>query len=236
MDQRAPASRDRGRAHDAFYFDKPPGFEFTAGQTIDVTLIDPPETDAEGNSRTFSIASAPHELEIAIATRSRPSAFKRMLSTMPPGTPVQIDGPVGGFTLDEGAAKPVVFVAGGIGITPFRSMIVDAHSRGLRRNLWLFYANRHAEDAAFLDELQALTQTMPTTHVVATVTAPVGAETWSGERGRIDLAMLRRSLPDLLAPTYYVAGPPDMALAVHRMLVDAGINRREVRVEEFVGY
>lgn len=220
----------------ALYFEKPPRFEFIAGQTIDLTLIDPSETDAEGNSRTFSIASAPQEPEIAVAVRLRPSAFKRTLATMPPGTAVQIDGPMGGFTFDDDTFRPVVFVAGGIGIAPFRSMIVDARSRGVRRDLWLFYANRRPQDAAFLGELKALAEVMTTVRVVATMTAPGGAETWPDERGRIDLAMLRRWVPDLLAPTYYVAGPPEMALGLHRMLVDAGVSRRDVRVEEFVGY
>jgi ferredoxin-NADP reductase len=207
-----------------FYFDKPSGFEFTAGQTIDLTLIDPPHTDAEGDSRTFSIASAPQESRIAIAA-------------MPLGTAVQLDGPMGGFTLDETAIDPVVFVAGGIGITPFRSMIVDVHMRRLRRELWLFYANRRPEDAAFLHEMRALSAVMPAFHVVATVTAPEGIDaSWTGERGRLDLPMVRRWLPDLQVPTYYIAGPPDMVAAFHRLLVGAGVSRRSVRVEEFTGY
>ena len=76
----------------AFHFDKPDGFEFLAGQAIDVTLLNPPETDAEGNIRTFSIASPPFEERLMIATRMRDTAFKRALKSMPLGTPVKIDG------------------------------------------------------------------------------------------------------------------------------------------------
>ncbi len=71
---------------EAFIFEKPAGFEFKSGQTIDLTLINPPETDAEGNTRTFSIASAPHEEDLMIATRMRDTAFKRVLGKMEPGT------------------------------------------------------------------------------------------------------------------------------------------------------
>lgn len=76
----------------AFHFDRPKGFEFRAGQAIDVTLLDPPETDAEGNIRTFSIASPPFEDQLMIATRMRDTAFKRVLKSMPLGTPLRSTG------------------------------------------------------------------------------------------------------------------------------------------------
>jgi len=106
----------------AFHFEKPAGFEFRAGQFLDWTLINPPETDAEGNTRAFSIVSAPFESDV-IATRMRDTAFKRVLRSMPLGTEVKIDGPSGSFTLHKNSAKPAVFLAGGIGITPFVSMV-----------------------------------------------------------------------------------------------------------------
>jgi len=110
----------------SFSFAKPEHFEFRAGQAIDVTLLDPPETDAEGNTRAFSIASAPFENELMIATRMRDTAFKRVLRKASFGTNMKIEGPSGSFVLHRNAIKPAVFLAGGIGITPFRSMIVEA--------------------------------------------------------------------------------------------------------------
>jgi ferredoxin-NADP reductase len=110
----------------AFYFDKPSGFEFKAGQFLDVTLLDPPETDAEGNSRAFSIASAPSESHLMVATRMRDSAFKRVLGTLPIGAEVQIEGPFGNLILHNNAARAGVLLAGGIGITPFRSILFRA--------------------------------------------------------------------------------------------------------------
>src|ERR1700716_2120084 len=104
----------------AFRFDKPPGWVFKAGQFLDMTLLNPAETDAEGNTRSFSIASGPHEDTLMIATRLRDTAFKRVLKTMSIGGAVTIEGPSGDLTLPDDSARPIVFLAGGIGITPFR--------------------------------------------------------------------------------------------------------------------
>lgn len=221
----------------AVYFDKPAGFQFRAGQTIDVTLIHPSESDAEGNSRTFSIASAPNEPDIMVATRMRGSAFKRVLSTMPLGTAVYVDGPMGSFTLHDDATRPAVCLAGGIGITPFRSMIVDVVSRRTRHELWLFFANREPQDAAFLGELQALASVASGFHLVVTMTAPrESVFPRTSETGHIDSAMIHRHVPEAMAPVYYVAGPPGMVVALHDRLVKAGVSKLDIRAEEFSGY
>src|ERR1041384_1994324 len=88
----------------AFHFEKPEGFVYKAGQFADYTLIDPPETDAEGDTRGFSLASAPYEDDLISATRMRDTAFKRVLKTMPLGTELTLDAPYGSFTLHNKAA------------------------------------------------------------------------------------------------------------------------------------
>src|SRR5512147_863669 len=108
-----------------FSVEKPDGFGFRAGQAAELTLVDPPETDDEGNARTFSIVAAPFEKALTFATRLRDTAFKRVLRDMAPGTGLLLDGPFGSFTLHENRRKPAVFLAGGIGITPFMSIIRD---------------------------------------------------------------------------------------------------------------
>src|SRR5262245_13357520 len=130
----------------AFQFARPAEFAFRAGQYMQITLMNPPETDVEGNVRTFSIASAPHEERLMIATRLRGSAFKHVLQTMPLHSEVSIEGPYGDFRLHTKAARPAVFLAGGIGITPFRSMIVHAAKERLPHQIVLFYSNRRPED------------------------------------------------------------------------------------------
>src|SRR6266480_5385319 len=119
----------------AFHFARPADFKFQAGQSMNVSLIDPPETDAKGNARTFSIVSAPHETELVVATRMRDTAFKRVLKSMPAGGRVSLRGPAGNFTLDGADTRSAVFLAGGIGITPFVSMSRQAAHDRLAREL-----------------------------------------------------------------------------------------------------
>ena len=95
----------------AFCFERPPQLRFQAGQAVSVILRNPPETDAKGNRRTFSIASSPLENQIMVATRMRDSAFKRTLRVLTPGACVQLRGPIGTFTLMPGDGRPLVLLA-----------------------------------------------------------------------------------------------------------------------------
>jgi ferredoxin-NADP reductase len=221
----------------AFHFEKPPGFTFKAGQALAWTLIDPPETDDEGGMRNFSIASAPDEPDLMIATRMRDTAFKRVLKTMPLGTEVRIVGPFGSLTLRQNAARPAVFLAGGIGITPFRSMLWQAAEQKLPHRLSLFYSNGRPEDAAFLEELQELEKENPNYKFIGTMTEMAGSNrVWRGETGYINQEMLTKYIGDLAAPIYYIAGPPAMVEAIRRTLSVAGVDSDDIRAEEFAGY
>jgi ferredoxin-NADP reductase len=221
----------------AFYFDKPDGFEFRAGQAIDVTLLNPPETDAEGNIRTFSIASPPFEHRLMIATRMRDSAFKRVLKSMPLGTAVKIDGPSGSLTLHKNSSKPAVFLAGGIGITPFLSILRQAAYEKLPHLLFLFYCNRRPEDAPFLDTLNELQKTNPNFRFVPTMTQlEKSHQAWTGQTGLIDSSILTNTLSSMQGPIYYIAGPPAMVTAMRQVMVAAGADEDDIRTEEFAGY
>lgn len=221
----------------AFYFSKPSGFRHQAGQSLLMTLINPPETDSEGDARSFTIASAPQEAELMIATRMRDTAFKRVLKTAPVGTTVRIDGPNGEMVLHDDPARPAVFLAGGIGITPFLAMARHAANERLPYHLFLFYSNRRPEDAAFLAELRKMERLNPNYHLIATMAEPEkSAHPWSGEKGFIRREMLERHLPDLTSPVYYLAGPPAMTMAMQQMLQDVGIREQDMRSEEFYGY
>ena len=221
----------------SFFFEKPAGFQFKAGQFMRLGLIDPPETDAEGDQRTFSIASAPHEEDLMIATRMRDTAFKRVIKSMPLGSELQMRGPYGRMTLHEDSTRPAVFLTGGIGITPFRSIALDAARTGVPHRLHLFYSNRRPEDAAFLEELAHLEATNPNYRFIPTMTS--AAETkqpWNGETGYINADMLARFIDDLKAPVYYVAGPQGLVNAMRKTLADAGVSEEDIRAEEFAGY
>ena len=221
----------------AFHFEKPPGFAFKAGQALAWTLINPPETDDEGVMRNFSIASAPGEPDLMIATRMRDTAFKRVLKTMPLGTEVRIVGPFGSLTLRQNAAQPAVFLAGGIGITPFRSMLRQAAEQKLPHHLFLFYSNRRPEDAAFLEELEDLEKENSNYKFIGTMTKMAGSNrVWRGETSFISQETLTKYIGDLAAPIYYIAGPPAMVAAMRQTLSVAGVNSDDVRAEEFAGY
>ena len=218
-----------------FYFEKPRDFEYHAGQTIDLTLVDPRESDTEGNTRTFSLSSAPHERELAISTRLRESAFKRALRDLSEGSEVSMEGPIGNFVLHEKAERPAIFLSGGIGVTPFRSMILDAIERELPHQLHLFYANRRAEDAPHLHELQTLAAQNGTITFVPTLTQEPDS-TWLGERGYVTANTLNKYAPDRESAIYYIAGPLAMVAAMHKMLLKAGVSNDDIRVDEFTGY
>lgn len=221
----------------AFCLERPSGFLFKAGQYLDVTLIDPPEMDSEGPVRSFSIASAPYEENLVVATRMRDSAFKRAIARVPLGTELKIEGPLGSFTLHQNAGKAAVFLAGGIGITPFRSMLRQAAEEKSAHHLYLFYSNRRPEDAAFLKELSELAQSTPHFILVPSMTEiERSKQDWSGERGFVDRDMLVKHFCDLKGPIYYVAGPPAMVAAMQQMLIRAGVDEDDIRTEEFGGY
>jgi ferredoxin-NADP reductase len=223
----------------AFRFEKPPEFDFKPGQSVDLTLLNPhpPETDSEGNVRTFSIASAPFEDQLRFATRMRDTAFKRSLRKVPLGTVVKMDSAMGSFTLHKNSAKPAVFLAGGIGITPFSSIVRQADHDRAPHKLYLFYSNRRPEDTPFIEVLQDLEKTNPNFRFIATMTElPRSKKTWNGETGRINKEMLSKYLNDLRGPIYYIAGPPAMVGGMRKMLVESGVDEDDIRTEEFAGY
>jgi len=220
-----------------FWLERPAGFEFKPGQAMEVKLINPTETDGEGNSRAFSIASAPYEKDLLIATRMRDTAMKRCLGKLAQGATVEIDGPFGDLKLHTRATRPAVLLAGGIGITPFRSIVLDAAKNKLPHRIWLFYSNHRTEDAPFMDVLQRAEKENPNFQMIATMTEmDKSSRPWTGKRGFVNQEMIREAVGDLSAPIFYMAGPPGMLGAMHKMLLDAGVNEDDIRAEEFAGY
>jgi len=174
---------------------------------------------------------------LMIATRMRDTAFKRVIKSMPIGSEIQMRGPYGRMTLHEDPTRPAVFLTGGIGITPFRSIALDAARTGLTHRLSLFYSNRRPEDAAFLEELAQLEARNPNYRFIPTMTSPASSKpTWSGETGYISGEMLARFIDDLKAPVYYVAGPQGLVNAMRKTLGEVGVSEEDIKAEEFAGY
>lgn len=219
----------------AFHFEKPEGFEFKAGQFGDFTLINPPETDEEGNTRGFSLAHAPYEKDLMIASRMRDTAFKRVLKSLAIGSEIKLDAPYGSFVLHKTVTTPAVFLTGGIGITPVRSIISQATHDKLPHEITLFYSNKTPQDTAFLSEIQAYAQENPQFTFVPVMTRAT-AEEWKGESGHINKEMLTKYISDLSAPIYYISGPASMVATMRQILTDAQVNEDNIRTEEFSGY
>jgi ferredoxin-NADP reductase len=222
----------------AFQFEKPNTFVFKAGQYIDLTLsgsqpqIGPPD----GMTHTFSIASSPCDEERVVTTRMRNTAFKQAISSLQIGSRARIEGPMGSFSLHKNTARPAVFLAGGIGIAPFLSMLSYATKENLRHPIVLFYANRHLEDAAFIDTLWKLERANPRFRFVPTLTRAANNNGWKGKTGHISPEMLVMHVGVLRGPIYYIAGPPAMVAASRRTLSEIGVDEDDVRTEEFGGY
>ncbi|CDZ79459.1 Methane monooxygenase component C [Legionella massiliensis] len=221
----------------AFMFEKPDGFNFKAGQFGEFTLINPQETDAEGNTRAFSLTQPPSAKDLMVTTRMRDTAFKRVLKNLPLGSELQLDAPHGSFTLHNKKETPAVFLTGGIGITPVRSIVIQAARDKLPHELFLFYSNHRPEDTAFLDELKSLERENSHYHFIPTMTdISKSKEAWQNETGYINKKMLSKFIKDLAKPIYYISGPAAMVSAMHHMLNEAGIDDDTIRMEEFSGY
>ncbi len=221
----------------AFHFEKPPGFTFKPGQAVDLVLHDASVDGEQDGRHAFSLVSAPFENQLIVATRLRDTLFKRVLKSMPIGASAHIDGPFGSLTLHNKRTRPAVFIAGGIGITPFMSILRQAAQDQLPHQLSLIYSNRRPEDAAFLTELQTLEQRNKNFRLIATMTEmDKSARSWQGETGLIDGSLLKRTIGDILAPIYYLVGPPALVAAMRQALNLVGIDDDDIRTEEFFGY
>ncbi len=209
-----------------------PGYR--PGSYFWVELPDRGYEDEKGLRRHISLVTSPTDKGVVgLATRLRDTAFKQTLAELDVGDEVEVEEPKGSFLLPEATDVPYVFVAGGIGITVFRSMLRYIRDERLPYEVTLVYSNRDRESAAFLDELSTLVREVPGLKLVLTMTDEEG---WEGETRRIDAAMLRDHLGDLDGHRYLVAGPPAMAQAVVDALHASGLPEESVLADKFSGY
>ena len=171
---------------------------------------------------------------LGLATRLRDSAFKRTLVELPVGTEVEVEEPKGTFALPDDTSRPYVFVAGGIGITVFRSMLRYIHEERLPYRVTLIYSNRDRESTAFLEELHGLQGELPDFRLILTMTQDPG---WDGETRKVDAQFFEHYLgADLNDYTFMVAGPPAMTEGVQHALAEARVSEENVIASRFSGY
>jgi ferredoxin-NADP reductase len=208
--------------------------DFRPGQYFWVELPNRGYDDEKGLRRHISVVTSPTERGVlGLCTRMRDTAFKNTLAELEVGDAVDVEQPKGDWQLPEDTRKHYVFVAGGIGITVFRSMLRYIADTGEPYQVTLVYSNRDRESTPFLDELQGLEAEIAGLRLVLTMTDDEG---WDGEARRVSREMLTDHLGDLSEPTYLVAGPPAMVESVVESLADAGLPEDQVLPDRFSGY
>ena len=208
--------------------------DYRPGAYFWVELPNRGHVDEKGLRRHISLATSPTERGVVgLATRLRDTAFKRTLAELEVGDEVQVEEPKGSFLLPEDTDEEYVFVAGGIGITVFRSMLRYIADEGLPYSVTLVYSNRDRESAAFLDELEEIERRADRVRVVLTMTDEPG---WEGETRHLDADVLGELVGGLDGKTFLVAGPPQMAEAVAGSLTGAGLPDDRVLADKFSGY
>ena len=209
----------------SFLFTRKAAFTWRAGQFLRYTLPHP-HPDERKTTRCFTIASAPFEQRVMLTTRFAPergSSFKRALRELPLGTMVEVVGPSGDFVV-ESPEVDHVFIAGGIGITPYRAILLDLDHREQPVNVTLLYANR-SPDVVYQGELEALAATHPRL-TIHSVVAPA----------EITEQVTRTVIPDPSRPMFYVSGPEPLVDAVGQMVAAMGIPAAHVKQDFFPGY
>lgn len=193
--------------------------------------------DPEGPVRSFTVASSPTENFILISTRIRDTPFKKKLASLDVGSHVNVTAPLGRFVLHEDYSKNAVFLSGGIGVTPFRSMIKYSTDKQLPLKIAMFDSNRNLENILYKKEFDECADLDANLKIVYTL--DVSDNDWKGERGFIDKAMLTRYLSptELDNSIFYICGPPAMLNAMKKLLQeDLDIPKERMKVEEFIGY
>jgi ferredoxin-NADP reductase len=219
-----------------FRFEKPEGFEFKAGQWCLLTVPDLGYKDERGLRRPLSLASSPLEKDLLFITKLSGSAMKRSLAEITPGASVTLDTPMGSLLLPGELELPLVFLAGGVGVSPFRSMIRYAADAPTGHRITLFYSNRTPEETPFLDELLAIPSANPRIATAVTMTRATDESRWKGLTGRLNPDMIRNNCNAWQEARYFIVGPPNMADAMKQTLNEMSIAPERITLELFAGY
>jgi ferredoxin-NADP reductase len=203
----------------SFVFESLDSLTWQAGQYINLTMPDVPPVDAD---RLFTIASAPYEKDLLITTYIGTSAYKKRMAMLEPGEVIEADQLGGDFVwVDDGRKK--LYIAGGIGVTTFRSIILDQIQRKVPNNALLLYAGKN-ERRPFVAELQNAAKEDPSLEIKDYVEV------------RLTLNQLLADVPDVFDRTVYLAGSQKFSEDIGEGLIQKGIARNQIKYDYFDGY
>jgi len=220
----------------AWHFTKPEGFMFRAGQFVELKINNLPEVDDEGNSRAFSLACAPADQELVVATRYRQTAFKKALLALQPEQELELEGPFGDFTLHHNIERQAVFVIGGIGVTPVISMIKQATYDKSNHTLLLIHSSKTKADLPFYKEFSDLTKENQKFNYVPVLTAHDQQSSEGFEVGRINEKIIKKYALNLDNSIFYLSGSQQMVKAMRQLLIEMKLDPDNIKTEEFPGY
>jgi ferredoxin-NADP reductase len=224
--------RDEARGTKSFFWQPKSPVSFAPGQYLYYTLPHLNYPDARGATRSFTIASSPTENNsLRLTTRIRQeSGYKKTLDELPIGTEIETQGPNGTFIFDEKETGPHIFLAGGIGITPFRSMIKYVADRNLKNQIYLIYSNSDS-DITFKKDLDEIAEAHPNIkiqYIISSVEGHLDEPKISKLTGNWKL--------EITKCICWLCGPPPFIDAVHEILTKMGVPSGKIRFEKFTGY
>lgn len=222
-----------------FYF-KRNGTErgFIPGQYYEIKL-DIKNPDERGDSRVFTISSSPTDTEfVAITTRIIQSSFKLQLNNLSLGQMVQFDGPWDDLNFDENDTSPHIFIAGGIGITPYHSIVQYVVDKRIDTEMILFVSWKNKDEMIFDNFFRNANNHMDNFTYVPTLTeeASSNASDWDGATGRIDEDLIRKYIKEIKDSKFFFSGPPVMVASLKQTVIDMGVAKEKIIAEEFEGY
>jgi ferredoxin-NADP reductase len=222
----------------SFIFDSKRGIKWLPGQYFYFTFPNLAANDSRGPTRHFTISSSPTEGDLTITTRIRDaSVYKKSLKRLKENDILEVEGPTGTFIIDEKEKGPHILIAGGIGITPFRSHIKYALDKKLDTNFHLIYSCSTPKEIVFFKELQTWNEKYKNIKVDFTISKPEKINTkWNGLKGRIDKNMIKNTANNIKTSTFWICGPPKMVTEMENIVESLNIKSENIRSEKFTGY
>lgn len=219
-----------------FVFKTSEPIQFKPGQYLEWTL-GCKGADSRGNRRYFTIASSPTESEIRLGIKfyPKPSSFKNNLQQMNPGDTIIASQLAGEFVLPNDRKQKLVFIAGGIGVTPFRSMIKYLIDKNEARSVILMYSNRSKADVAYREIFDEAEKKLGIRTIYALTELKDIPVDWAGNKGFIDAEMVKKEIPDFKDRIFYLSGPHGMVMTFDKILKEMGVSKRNIKKDFFPG-